>query len=159
MHKLRIFLAQPSLDKDLLLSLSHCASAPFAWRLNGTGFPDSPHPSRQGWEANCQLCSLGLVCCGRQEDFSLATRFINRRLFWKSNRDARQELESQQSAKTTCYFQMAYGHPPTKHVISCAQVGVRLPANSKFSLPRKPKTAQSYWQPHHYEYLPHISWE
>lgn len=99
-----------------------------------------------------RLCSFGLACCGKQENFCLATRFINRKLFWKSNRDARQEMKSQQSAKITCYFQMAYRHTPTK-------VGPRLPNNSKFSLPRKPKTTQSSWQSQSYEYLPHTSGE
>lgn len=135
MHKLRTPLARPSLDMDLL-SHSHYTSALLAWGSNGTvtGSPGTAHPSRPGWEAWCQLWSAGLGCCAREEDFSLVRGFVNRKSFWKSNMDTWKEIKSQQSAKITCYFQMAYGHSLTIHIISCAQVGLRLPANSKCSL-------------------------
>lgn len=142
MQKLRTPLAQPSLDK-ILLSHSHCTSMLLAWEPNGTGSPASALPLRQGCEAHCQLCPLGLVWCGREEDISLARECISRRIFWKSNMNAQQDVKPQQSVKITCYFQTADRSTPTLHATSCAQVGLRLPANFKCSSPRKPKTSLS----------------
>lgn len=58
---------------------------------------------------------LGLSAVGGRRIFLLRGAFINRRTFRKSNMDSQQEIKSQEAAKITCYFQMAYGHTYTHH--------------------------------------------